>query len=230
MDEMTWLEETVRDLGGDRVGVADLGAAPGLEAQPRDLLKPYPRAVVYAVRLPGAAVETCLDGPTPEYAHCYRVANEELDRIGFAVARALERRGHRALPLPASQLLDRERLVGHVSYKALARLAGLGWQGKSLLLVTPEFGPRVRLGAVLTDAPLPAGRPVPNRCGSCTACADACPVGAIRGVGTEDHYRSREEAVELSRCAEACFGFAGRPQIEKPICGVCVRACPWGAR
>ncbi len=224
------LEETARDLGADRVGVADLRAAQGLEPRPEGLLGPYLRAVVCALRLPDASVETCLEGPTPEYAHCYRVANQELDRIGFAVARTLEREGYRALPLPASQLLDRERLVGHVSYKALARLAGLGWQGKSLLLVTPEFGPRVRLGVVLTDAPLPAGRPAPNLCGSCTACADACPVGAIRGVGTESHYRSREEALEFSRCAEACFGFAGRPHIEKPICGVCVRACPWGAR
>ncbi len=225
-----WLGAAASELGADLVGVVDLAAAEGLETDPPDLFEGFSRAVVLGVKLPDAPVDQCSRGPTPLYSLAYRTANDELDRMAFGLARAVEARGHRALPLPASQLLDREGLSGHVSYKALGRLAGLGWQGKSLLLVNPALGPRFRMVAVLTDWGLPAGAPVRNRCGSCTACAEACPAGAIRNVGTESHYRSRDEALWFDRCARMCMEFAGRPHIEKPICGVCVRVCPWGSR
>ncbi|GAB4260101.1 MAG: epoxyqueuosine reductase [Deferrisomatales bacterium] len=227
------LETVARRWGCDLFGVADLeqAAREGLETEPADLFEGFLRAVVVGVKLPGAAVETCVDGPTPLYQHAYTQANEWLDRLTYRLAREMETRGYRALPLPASKLLDVERLGGHVSYKALGRLAGLGWQGKSLLLVSPEVGPRFRMGAVLTDMPLEAGKPLPNRCGSCTACAEACPAGAIKNVGTDDRYASRDEALHFDRCAETCLKvFTRRPHIEKPICGVCVRVCPWGRR
>lgn len=225
------LEAEARRLGADLFGVADLAAAAGLETSPGSLFEGYRRAVLVGLKLPGAAVDECLDGPTPAYQHAYAVANQLLDELGFRLARAIEGAGGRALPLPASKLLDLEGLSGHVSYKALGRLAGLGWQGKSLLLVNPELGPRFRLAAVLTDLALAAGRPIRNRCGSCTACQDACPAGAIKGVGTEGRYRDRDEALDFGRCAETCLKvFTRRPHIEKPICGVCVRVCPWGQR
>ncbi len=225
-----WLDAAAREVGADLVGVADLVRAGGLETDPPDLFHGFSRAVVMGLKLPDAPVDTCTEGPTPVYALAYRTANDLLDRMAFRLARRIEAEGHRALPLPASQLLDRERLTGHVSYKALGRLAGLGWQGKSLLLVNPEYGPRFRMVAVLTDWDLAADAPVRNRCGSCSACAEACPAGAIRNVGTEDHYRAREEALRFDRCAEFCMACAARPHIEKPICGVCVRVCPWGSR
>lgn len=224
------LESEARARGADLFGVADLAGARALETRPARLFEGYARAVMLGVKLPDAAVEECGDGPTPQYAHAYRVANEALDHLAYRAARLIEEEGHRALPLPASQLLDRERLTGHVSYKALGRLAGLGWQGKSLLLVNLRFGPRFRLVAVLTDWALPADGPVRNRCGTCTACAEACPSGAIKGVGTDTHYADRDEALHFDRCAGLCFEFAQRPHIEKPICGACVRACPWGRR
>lgn len=231
-DEQTeTLEAEARRLGADLFGVADLEAAEDLDRSPENLFEGYRRAVMVGVKLPDAAVEECLDGPTPNYHHAYTVANEMLDQLAFRLARVLDAAGGRALPLPASKLLDVERLSGNVSYKALGRLAGLGWQGKSLLLISPEFGPRFRMAAVLTDLPLEANTPIRNRCGSCTACQDACPAGAIKGIGTESHYADRDEALHFSRCAETCMKvFTKRPHIEKPICGVCVRVCPWGQR
>jgi len=227
----SFLEEEARLLGADLFGVADLTRAEGLETEPSDLFSGYRRAVVVGVKLPDAAVDGCVEGPTALYQHTYNAANQSLDELTFRLARRIERDGYRALPLPASKLLDRERLSGNVSYKALGRLAGLGWQGKSLLLVNPRFGPRFRMGVVLTDMPLEAGEPMRNRCGSCTACADACPARAIKGVPTQDHYTDRDEALHFDRCARQCIEiFAAQPHIEKPICGVCVRVCLWGAR
>ena len=74
-----------------------------------------------------------------------------------------KKEGYQSLPIPASQVLDRENWYAAISHKAVARMAGLGWQGKNLLLITPQFGSRVRLGTVLTEAPLFVDTPVKNR-------------------------------------------------------------------
>jgi epoxyqueuosine reductase QueG len=141
----------------------------------------------------------------------------------------LQSRGYAALPIPASVTLDEERNVAALSHKAVTVAAGLGWQGKSLLTVHPRFGPRIRLATVLTDAPLEPHAPIKNRCGKCTRCMDACPAGAIRGVNTDSHYESREEALRFSACVDRLRNEnTPMPNIGAPICGVCIRACPFG--
>ena len=111
-------------------------------------------------------------------------------------------------------------------------MAGLGWQGKNLLLINPAMGSRIRLVTVLTRAPLSADIPVKNRCGKCTKCRDACPVAAIKGVLPEEtHYQCRNEALHFSRCAAHLMNhFAGLPGIGKPICGICIKVCPYSKK
>ncbi len=157
-----------------------------------------------------------------------RSINRKLDEIAASVARWIVEQGFRAVPVPASRMVDDHGLRGNISHKAVARMAGLGWQGKSLLLVTPEFGPRVRLVTVLTDMPLVPDRPVENRCGACSECSCACPASAIRNVPTADHYASREDAVILSRCHAQLLEFKQIPDIGSTFCGACIRACPFG--
>jgi len=110
-------------------------------------------------------------------------------------------------------------------------MAGLGWQGKSLLLVTPLYGARVRLATVLTEAPLETDSPIKNQCGECTRCRDACPAEAIKGAGTEENYGSRSEALDLSRCVDKTAGeFAKIPEVGAAICGICIKVCPFGRK
>ena len=220
-----------RTLGADLFGVADLALARDLPTEPADLFDGMKRAAVVGVKLLDAVVEQCTDGPTLLYEQHYHQVNARLDAIADGLARFLEGKGGRALPIPASQMLDRAKLTAHVSHKALGRLAGLGWQGKSLLLVNPRIGPRFRMAAVLTDLDLTPAKPLKNRCGSCRACTEACPASAIRGVSTRSHYASREEALDFAKCASMCMEvFAKRPGFTKPVCGVCVRVCPHGRR
>ena len=171
-----------------------------LPVDPPNLLDPYRCAVSAAVRLPGAVFDHISDGPTQVYDNVYQIANRLLDEIAFHTAVHLQKLGFSSLPVPASQLTDRSRLFGAISHKAVARMAGLGWQGKNLLLITPKYGSRVRLVTVLTTAPLDCDAPIANRCGACLECTDACPAGAIKGVGTRDHYHTRNEAVDMDRC------------------------------
>lgn len=70
------------------------------------------------------------------------------------------------------------------------------------MLVTPKYGPRIRLATLLTNAPLEADELLPNRCGNCKKCQEACPAGAIKGAKWEDHPQTREDALFFTRCIE----------------------------
>jgi epoxyqueuosine reductase QueG len=226
------IKQKVQELGADLVGIADLESLQELEfIEPADLLEPFTRAVSIAVQLPVAAFEMIVDQPTPVYSNIYNTANRLLDEIAFKTAVMLQKDGYESMPVPASQLLDWEKLYGAISHKAVARIAGLGWQGKNLLLITPQYGSRVRLVTVLTNAPLLPDKPMANRCGKCMQCRDACPVAAIKGVSTKDNYSTREEALHFDRCATKLIEeFAKLDGIGSPICGICIKACPYGKK
>ena len=107
--------------------------------------------------------------------------------------------------------------MGLLSLKALARAAGVGWQGRSLLVVSPGYGPLHRLGAVLTDMELQPDQPMENRCGDCSLCVENCPTCALTLAKFNDHPQQREEVLELYKC----LGDNG--------CMICIESCPWGA-
>ncbi len=72
---------------------------------------------------------------------------------------------------------------GPLLERPLAALSGMGWQGKSTMLLVPGVGPWVLLGAIATSLELPVGEPVRKSCGSCSRCIVACPTGAISPEG-----------------------------------------------
>jgi len=230
MDLSAELKAFCRFAGADLVGIADLAPflQQGWPTLPADLLVPFTRAVSVAVRLDDAVMDTITSHPTTEYAEHYRAANIDLDRLTAEISSWIINRGYRADAVPASKIIDMDNLLGAVSHKAIARMAGIGWQGKSLLIVSPEFGPRIRLATLLTDMPLTPDGPIKNRCGACTECTDACPVKAIRNVTAADRYADREEALAFGKCAGRTYENSQLPGIGARICGVCVRACPHG--
>lgn len=221
----------ILDLGADLAGVADTGPLNELKLSPPDLLDGFKRAVAIAIQLPVAVFEAISDRPTPIYSTVYQTANRILDELAFKTSVMFQKEGYRTLPIPASQVLDRENWYAAISHKAVAHMAGLGWQGKNLLLITPQYGSRVRLVTVLTEAPLAVDAPVKNRCGKCMQCRDACPAKAIKGTSTVDHYKNRDEALHFSRCLEKLSSeYARLPDIGAPICGICIKACPFANR
>ena len=224
-------KDRIIGFGADLVGIANVDPLKELTLDPPDLLKPFLRAVAIAIKLPAAVFEQIVDRPTPIYKSVYTTANLILDQIAFRTAMALQNDGFHSLPIPASQVLDQENWYAAISHKAVARMAGLGWQGKNLLLINPQYGSRVRLATILTKAPLEVDGPIKNRCGICTACQDACPAQAIKGVNTKTHYENRNEAMHFSRCVEKVSGeFAMIPEVGAPICGICIKVCPFGRK
>lgn len=69
--------------------------------------------------------------------------------------------------------------TGELSDRAAAVRAGIGWSGKNCAVMTPEFGSYVYLGEMITSIPFAPDSPMEDQCGSCTACIEACPTGAL---------------------------------------------------
>jgi epoxyqueuosine reductase len=229
MERTEELKATARAAGAHLVGVTDLEPfKAGETLLPPLALERFTKAVSVAVHLEDAIVDNIEQGPTPEYAQHYRKVNAALNRLTAQLVEWITSQNCSACAIPASQIVDETNQLGSISHKAVARLAGVGWQGKSLLIVSPQYGPRIRLATILTDMPLSSDKPLRNRCGTCKECATACPASAIRNVRIEDRYANREEALHFSRCVEQTRSFKTRLGIEAQICGVCIRACPFG--
>jgi epoxyqueuosine reductase QueG len=223
------LEDLARNWGADFFGVADLTPFRGAPTIPEDLLDPFERAVSLGVALSRSIFDNLVDGPDPPYSHHYLTANALLDRIAFRLTGAIQKAGGAALPIPASQMRDDVLWRGAISHKAVARMAGLGWQGKSLLLVNPDVGPRLRLVTILTSLPLSPDQPLANRCGKCMECSKACPAGAIKGTPWGEGYSRREDAWDPKKCTDHLINeFSKRPDVVPLICGLCIKACPFG--
>ncbi len=233
MELMTHLERLAAEHAIDFVGAADI--APyhqELTDVGGDVIAVFPRAVSIGIRLPDAIVDL-LPSNTYESAllyetHAYSVINTRLDAFSSIVASVLQQYGHRAMPLPAAERIDSERVCASASHKFISRLAGHGWIGKSCLLVTPQFGPRVRWTSVLTDAPLPANDPIlESQCGECDVCVTACPPGAFTGrVFREDE--PREARYDVHKCE--AYLLSRRETLGQAVCGLCLYSCPYGQK
>lgn len=234
---MSTLDDRIRglamELGVDFYGVADLRPARDeILRQGGEDVAGYPRAVSIGIRLFDGIVDTLPSrelhrAVTVNYLHhCYDVVSARLDEIASRLGGVLQAEGFRALPLPCKEHYDSERMYAQFSHKLAARLAGLGWIGKSCLLVTPEVGPRARWNSVLTDAPLlTTGTLLRERCGECAECVDICPQGAFTGRPFMEG-ETREARFDVVACERY---FTEREKNgERAACGMCVYVCPWG--
>lgn len=159
--------------------------------------------------------------------HVYEVVNALLDQTAALVAEALQDAGYAVLSIPTSLSVDAAGFKGPLSHKLAARMAGLGWIGRSCLLVTPEAGPRVRFVTVLTDAPLSTSVPLVRDCGACRLCVEACPAETFTGRSFDP-----AEPIEARMDVQACKDYRAeaKSQSGADICGVCVAVCPHGRR
>jgi epoxyqueuosine reductase QueG len=231
------VSDSAAAMGATVFGVADL-TLPNVhdfmaDQAGSDEVRRYPRSLSIGIALASGIVDqltrvrTLNDGVVArEYQfHIYEVVNRQLNAIGLRLANILEKEGHSALPVAASNTTNPDRYMGYVSNKLSAHLAGLGWIGKSCLVITPELGPRLRWATVLTDAQLPAGTPVQQRCGDCMICVDACPVKAFTGRNFV-WGELREARMIPERCQN--YTRAREKVLGAHICGMCVQVCPHG--
>ncbi len=195
MDRLTKeVKEYAKKCGADLIGIAPVERfknAP-LRMSPKGLLPSAKSVIVVAVHHLDASVE--LGGePSPHDGGPYwgqsSAMNPKLDDIAFLLARFLEEKGYKTLPIPVTNIW---RYKGYKDLKVdfapdlvhryAAVAAGLGEIGWSGLFLSPQFGPRQRLTSIITEAeltpdPMYSGK---SLCDKCMECVKHCPTDAFR--------------------------------------------------
>lgn len=188
-------------------------------------------------KLDDKIVDGLINGPTLEYFQHYNNVNKQLAELAERIHDALSSTNVKSLPIIPTISLGSEQykkylksLSYDISHKMAATRAGLGWIGKTDLLISKEFGPRVRLVTILLDQdPGCTARPIEkSRCGDCNICVIRCPAKAANGL-IWDIATPRDKFFNAFKCREKC-GELARQQlnVDERICGLCISACPIG--
>ena len=220
------LTDLIPRLDADTVGIASLAEWKGTKLEETALrLLPQARSVVvFATEI----YPEILDLVSPGRMMGAASTNDLLDRnadflsgrltkVAYDVAKAFRNIGLKALPLPAAGCpMDTRFLEAVFSYKHAGQTAGLGKIGWHSLLITPGFGPRVRLSCCLAETVLePTNTNMTVDCDSCGICLDKCPAGALTKPQAGELY-----AINKFACCSFRNASGG--------CAECMRLCPAG--
>jgi epoxyqueuosine reductase len=220
------IEAAAKEAGAAKVGFANIMALKDMQVGDETVFG-FSSAVTVMVEIPMEAVRRSLDSPSEEMRAAYKQCNMKLKKAEEKVVETLVAAGYKARSVDPSERINKEMLLGPISHKAVARLAGMGWIGKNGLIITEDFGPRLRMGTVLTDMPV-AKNPEPSGsdCGDCTACVDNCPMKVLKGPEFSDYPKSRDLVIDWAKCGKYEHTLIGDGSRPEKACGRCIAKCP----
>ncbi len=184
--------------------------------RPREVWTDCRCVVVVALHAVDEVLDVCIENDRFHAVFHQEIIQNRLKLL----ADWLSRRGYEARP------------GSRVSAKRAALLADLGRMGRNSLIVHPEYGSNIRLGVLLTDAPLPFDSPgdpfEPAPCGECRRCEQICPLGAVRGYKVDYSACLRldksDPSVTRRALSEESLQRRGPFTV---VCNLCQRICPF---
>ena len=217
--ESGMLKVKIKEMGANEVGFGDVsvGIAPELSHMPF--------AIALAIKHPPVQAYP--------YTHFSLAIDRHLLEIQRIVARGIRRQGWRALSIPPDSCRHDSTYISRIlnlfPHKTAATCAGLGWVGKSGLLISTRFGPRLSWATILTNAPLQLdAAPIKKSfCGSCCCCVEACPANAIKNDDWE-YGTSYRTMIDVDRCAAELE--KNNERYGQYACGICMLVCPHGVK
>ena len=221
--DQRFVEEMKGKLGVELLGVAVIGpSTPVLLREQAQALLPGAKSVfVFAKEIYREVV--ALLGPSKEVGEAEKgelfgphgdYLNSRLTKAVYDLSEFLRKERFRTMPLPAfGTPVDQRHLSAVFSFKDAACAAGMGSIGRHSMLITTQFGPRVRLACLLTDAQVePSHVRQVDYCLNCEACIRVCPAGALQQPGEGETYSMNKFACRTYRVAGL-------------TCSVCLKAC-----
>ena len=212
------VKEIMFGLGADLCGIADISrfseAPEGYH--PLDVLPTCRSVISFACRFPTGAL--LCKSPIP-YTRIRNSLTPKLDAIALDFCIELEKYQVISVPIPTNESqLDRKtrRYRSLISLKHAAQAAGLGTIGRHSLLLTPEFGSIVWLGAVLCEQELESDPIQSDICNDCELCVEVCPVNALE-----------EREIKQMSCWNYAFGDDEELQTWRIRCHKCRDICPY---
>lgn len=199
-----WGTHSLNRSGIDKVG------------QPLELPEEYKYTIVMATEMDYKDIQR-----SPAVSASTDLGYSKMDWMAAGVAQYIRELGYEAIPAGNEMSLTVPQAVD----------AGLGEMGRNGMLITAEFGPRVRLCKVFTSLPLTPDRPidigVQRFCEKCERCAETCPANAVkRGERTDKAWNmsNNEGVLKWPTNAEKCLNFWVK---NGTCCENCIRSCPW---
>lgn len=196
----------------------------------------YKYGISIGRRLDDIIIEKAKLTPTQAYLKHYDMTNEILTQTLKKIENELQKNNLTCIyipPIPENlggreQLEFNKRLQYKLSHKMVATRAGLGWIGKTSLFISSRFGPRVRLGSILSQTPLHVNaEPMDSsRCEDCNLCVEACPVKAPSGK-VWNSSMERSDFLDVYKCRKHIFNNYYKKNLM--LCANCLAACPIGA-
>ncbi len=223
------LLDKCRDMDIPLVGVADVKRwdTPLFHPWVPENFRPasiYPEAVsAIVIGLP-VTLPVLETSPSIYYRELYKTVNGLLDQYTYLLSNFLTSKGYPSIFVPrdgyGSIKVLLENPVAFFSHRHAALLAGLGNFGVNNTILTPEYGPRVRFGTILTTAELePDDIMEEQLCNHCMRCVRMCPSGALEGKDYPEGITDKK----------ACTAFSD--ELNKKYispCGICIKVCPIG--
>ncbi len=218
------LKKRIIEIGANEVGIGDVsvGIAPELSHMPL--------AIALAVQHPPLQTQ---NSPAYPYIHFSLAIDRRLLEIQRIVTSGIRRKGWRALPIPPDSCRHDSSFISRIfklfPHKTAATCAGLGWVGKSGLLISSRFGPRLSWATILTNAPLEVDATSIKRsfCGQCSRCVEACPANAIKNKNWK-YTTSYRTMINVNRCAAELQ--KNKERYGQYACGICMMVCLQGLK
>lgn len=215
------IKEQSEILGCDLCGIASIDRFKDIPeiSNPQYLMKGAKSVLVVAKRFLNSTLD--LNSTIP-YTIIRNYLSRKIDETTIRLSYFIEREGFNAVPTgviePCNYSSELNKTVGLLSLKNAAYQAGLGVIGKNTLLITPEFGNMVWLGAVVTNLDLePDEVKTINPCKeNCKICIKSCPVNAIDG----------SPFINQKKCWDYAFGKPSEGGEWRIKCYNCRNSCP----
>jgi epoxyqueuosine reductase len=167
--------------------------------------------------------------PSIYYHELYKTVNTLLDLKAYELSEYLNKKNFASIYLPRDGYGDIDVLLkkplAFFSHRHAAYLAGLGSFGQNNVILTPEYGPRVRFTSIFTSAEIESDViSGADLCTKCMFCINECPVQAIPQLSSssEDNFPSMVDKITCAKRSKAL-----REKYISP-CGICIKVCPVG--